>query len=53
MMTQVELELVARETRARGLHSSWKELLTFSEDMAGSLVDAYQALLKSMARSDI
>jgi len=51
-VTQTELELVAREMRARGLHSSWDELLTFSEDVVGGLADAYQALLRSMAKSD-
>jgi hypothetical protein len=51
-MTQAELELVAREIRDRGLHSSWDELLTFSKDAVGSLVDAYQALLRSTAKSD-
>jgi len=51
-MTQTELELVARGVRARGLHSSWDELLTFSKDAVGSLVDAYQALLRSTAKSD-
>jgi hypothetical protein len=51
-VTQAELELVAREIRARGLHSSWDELLTFSKDAVGSLVDAYQALLRSTAKSD-
>ena len=51
-MTQIELELVARGVRARGLHSSWDELLTFSKDAVGSLVDAYQALLKDTAKSD-
>ena len=51
-MTQVELDLLAREMRARGLHSSWRELLTFSEDVVGSLIDANQALLKSTAKSD-
>jgi hypothetical protein len=50
-VTQAELELVAREIRARGLHSSWEELLTFSKDAVGSLVDAYQALLRSTAKS--
>jgi hypothetical protein len=52
MMTQAELELVAREIRARSLHSSWDELLTFSKDAVGGLVDAYQALLRSTAKSD-
>jgi hypothetical protein len=51
-VTQAELELVAREIRARGLHSSWEELLTFSKDTVGSLVDAYQTLLRSTAKSD-
>ena len=51
-MTQAELELIVRETRARGLHSTWNELLAFSEGVVGGLVDAYQALLKSTAKSD-
>jgi len=51
-MTQKELDSVAKKMRARGLHSSWEELLTFSKDVVGSLVDAYQALLKSTAKSD-
>jgi len=51
-MTQADLELVAREMRARGLHYSWDELLTFSRDLVGSLVDAYQVLLKSLGKSD-
>ena len=51
-MIQAELEQVARKMRARGLHSSWEELLEFSRDVVGSLVDAYQALLKSTAKSD-
>jgi len=52
MMTQTELELVAREMRSRGLNSSWDELLTFSKDAVGGLVDAYQALLRSMLKAD-
>jgi len=51
-MTQAELDSIARKMRARGLHSSWEELLTFSKDVVGSLVGAYQALLKSTAKSD-
>ncbi len=51
-MTQAELDSIARKMRARGLRSSWEELLTFSKDVVGSLVDAYQALLKSTAKSD-
>ncbi|GAI13560.1 unnamed protein product [marine sediment metagenome] len=51
-MTQAELDSIARKMRARGLHSSWDELLTFSKDVVGGLADAYQALLKSTAKSD-
>lgn len=50
-MTQAELEQIARETRARGLHSSWNELLKFAESVVGSLVDAYQALLRKSVSS--
>ena len=51
-MTQEELERVARKMRDRGLHSSWEALLTFSEDLVGNLVNAYQVLLKSPALSN-
>ncbi len=50
-MTQKDVEQVATQMRARGLHSSWKELLEFSESVVGSLVDAYQTLLRSSASS--
>lgn len=50
-MTQAELEQIAREARARGLHSSWDELLKFAESVVGSLVDAYQALLRKSVSS--
>jgi hypothetical protein len=52
MMTQAELDSIARKIRAKGLHSSWDELLEFSENVVGSLVNAYQALLKSPALSE-
>jgi len=48
-MTQKDLEQVATQMRARGLHSSWNELLEFSESVVGSLVDAYQALLRTVS----
>jgi len=51
MLNQAELEQIAREMRAKGLHSSWNELLEFSESVVGSLVDAYQALLRSSVSS--
>jgi hypothetical protein len=51
-MTQTELDSIARKMRSRGLHSSWDELLIFSKEVVGGLVDAYQALLKSAARSN-
>ncbi len=50
-MTQAELELVARGMRARGLHSSWDNLLEFSKDVVSNLADAYQALLRNAALS--
>ena len=50
-MTQAELELVARGIRDRGLHSSWTELVAFSGDVVGNLVDVYQALLRNTVPS--
>jgi hypothetical protein len=50
-MTQVELEQIAKQVRVKGLHSSWSELLEFSESVAGNLVDAYQALLRNSVSS--
>ena len=44
-MTQAELEQAAKETRARGLHLSWDNLLEFSKGVVGNLADAYQVLL--------
>lgn len=37
--------------RARGLHSPWNELLELSESLVGSLVNAYQALLRNSVSS--
>lgn len=51
-MTQTELDSIAKKMRAKGLHSSWDELVTFSKDTVGGLVDAYQALVKSAVKSD-
>ena len=51
-MTSAELEQVARQVRSVGLHSSWNELLVFSESVVGSLVSAYQALLRNSKSSD-
>ena len=51
-MTQAEMEQIARGVRARGLYSSWNELLEFSEFVVGSLVDAYQALLRNSVSSN-
>ena len=47
MLSQTDLEQLARQMRARGLQSSWNELFEFSESVVGSLVDAYQALLRN------
>ena len=51
MLKQADLEQLARQIRARGLRSSWVELLEFSESAIGSLVDAYQALLRAPVSS--
>ena len=51
MLNQADLEQLARQMRARGLYSSWNELLEFSESVVGSLVDAYQALLRNPVSS--
>ena len=51
MLSQTDLEELTRQMRARVLHSSWNELLEFSGSIVGSLVDAYQALLRNSASS--
>ena len=51
MLNQTDLEQLARQMRARVLYSSWDELLEFSESVVGSLVDAYQSLLRSSVSS--
>ena len=51
MLKQTDLEQLARQMRARGLCLSWNELLEFSESVVGSLVDAYQTLLRSSVSS--
>jgi len=38
--------------RATGLHSSWNELIEFSNDVVGDLAEAYRALLKASASSN-
>jgi len=53
MLTQMDLENLARKTRARGLHSSWIELLEFSQTVVGNLVDAYQTLLRDSDGGDL
>ena len=51
-MTRAELEQIARQVRVKGLHSSWNELIEFSDCIVVSLVDAYQALLRNSVGSD-
>jgi len=51
-MTLIELEQIAAKMRATGLHSSWNELIGFSNDVVGGLVEAYQTLLKDSASSN-
>jgi len=53
MLTQTDLENLARQMRERGLHSSWIELIEFSRGVVGSLIDAYKALLgNSLSKDD-
>jgi hypothetical protein len=51
-MTPKELEQIATKIRATGLHLSWNELIEFSNDVVGGLVEAYQTLLKDSASSN-
>ena len=48
-MTPVEIEQIAMNFRAKGLHSSWNELIEFSNEVVAVLVEAYQTLLKDSA----
>jgi len=52
-MTPAELEQIAMKMRDKGLHSSWNELIEFSNGIVGGLVEAYQALLRNSVASDI
>jgi hypothetical protein len=52
MLNQTELEQLARHMRAIGMHYSWSELLEFSECVVGSLVEAYQTLLRNSVSSE-
>jgi len=53
MLTQTDLENLARQMRDRGLHSSWIELIEFLRGVVGSLIDAYKALLgNSLSKDD-
>ena len=46
-MTQEDIEAVARQMRDTGLHTSWNDLTTLSKDAIGSIVDAFQGLLRN------
>ena len=46
-MTQEDIEAVARKMRDTGLHVSWNDLLSLSKDAIGSIVDAFQGLLRN------
>jgi hypothetical protein len=53
LLTHTEVEQLANQIRAIGLHSSWNELLDFSQSVVGNLVEAYQALLKYSGTPDV
>ena len=46
-MTQEDIESVARKIRATGSKASWQDLLILSKDAIGSLIDAFQELLRN------
>ena len=46
-MTQEDIELVAQKIRATGSNASWQDLLILSKDAIGSLIDAFQGLLRN------
>ena len=46
-MTQEDIESVAQKIRAAGLHTSWIDLMILSKDAIGSIVDAFQGLLRN------
>ena len=48
-MAPAELEKIVAKMRAMGLHASWNELIEFSNDVVGNLIEAYQTLLKDSA----
>jgi len=51
-MTQEDIELVARKIRATGSNASWQDLLILSKDAIGSLIDAFQGLLRNTSVFD-
>jgi len=50
-MTQVEVELIAREIRTRCLHSSWSDLVDFWGAVMSNLEEAYRAVVHGKASS--
>ena len=54
VMTQTELEQIARHLRDIGLHASWSELMVLADSVVGNLVDVYQTLARnSLASNDV
>ena len=51
-MTQIELEQITRHVRDKGLHSSWNELMEFSNCVVANLIDVYQILLRNSGSPD-
>ena len=52
-MTQTELEQVATHIRDIGLHASWNDLLAFTDNVVGNLVDAYQTVVGSSSATNV
>ena len=53
VMTQTELEQVATHIRDIGLHASWNDLLAFTDNVVGNLVDAYQTVVGSSLATNV
>ena len=52
-MTQTELEQVATHIRDIGLHASWNDLLAFTDNVVGNLVDAYQTVVGNSLATNV
>ena len=50
-MTQEDVELIVKKLRATGLHASWNDLVSLTNNAIGSLIDALQKLLRNTSEN--